>query len=813
MHQESAKDIRDALTTLSVERDHLRERAENAEHLIEHLRNAAQVASQAKTDFMARMTHEMRTPLSAIIGLANLAKPLAGSPKLADYLMKITVSAKSLLDVVDDITDFSRLEKGQVDLASTAFELAGSLERVAARFAGPARDKGLALTVCVDPCAPNRLVGDRGRLEGILGHLVGNAVKFTEKGSVEISVALLAREGGTVRLAFTVRDTGIGMEQDSIPAMLDSFTQADGSLSRPYGGTGLGLALVSRGVALLGGELSVDSQPGHGTRFTFTVCLTEDSTANGTDEAGEQPPERAGAFPGQIGQPLSGTLLLLVEDNAINQQVARETLERLGAAVDVAQHGREAVEMVQVAFYDAILMDVQMPVMDGLAATRRIRALPGCADLPIVALTAHALAEDRDRCLEAGMNDYLTKPLDVDRLLTSLGQWLAPAAAAAKARLRVGIVPGPDHDAALKTDTFSTPGLDVASALLRLGGNERLLLSVAAEFTRDYADSAVTLERLIKKGNLDEARRLAHTIKGVAGNIAADALSAAARDLELILASETVPGATALQTFKDALTATIQATARLSPPPEEPPVCTVAGCWRVLLVDDAKLNRAIFSQILRNAGHEVVTAINGKDACRALFGGTPKGTRPFTLILMDIEMPEMDGLTASRIIRDILKTSVAPPCALDIPIVALTSHDAARERGRCRQAGMDECLHKVFGHDGLLTALTEIMNGREPDTHYTDATLPFVGSDEVMTPLLRALGTHLSEGSIRADEDMAVLREAFVGRTAPPELAELSHAIERYEFALALGVLHRLAEALGLPEATLPPRIATVEAL
>ncbi len=803
--------LRAAVAALSEERGRLRARLEAAEAANARLRGEAEAATRAKADFMARMTHELRTPLSAIIGLANLATPLSGDPRIGDYLAKITGSAKGLLDVVDDITDFVRLEKGLADLVPVPFDLAVSLDRVLARFAEPARAKGLALAARLDPCAPVRLVGDNARLEAVLAHLVGNAVKFTETGSVEVAAGLVRREAGTVRLALSVRDTGIGMDAATIPDMLESFTQADGSLSRPYGGTGLGLALVRRGAALLGGELEVSSLPGRGTCFSFEAVFAEDAgnpATEGACRAEAAPPAGAPEAPPrawpETARPLSGTLVLLVEDNAINQQVARDLLQRFGASVDVARNGREAVEMVKGTFYDVVLMDVQMPVMDGLTATRCIRALPGGADLPIVALTAHALAEDRDRCLEAGMNDYLTKPIDSGRLLAALGQWIAPAAAAADEGPAPGEgrgtpVPGEAPDAA------APMGLDTAKALARLGGNERLLLSVAAEFCRDYRESAGVLVRRLEAGDLDGARRLAHTVKGVAGNIAADALADAARDLEAVLAAGEIPERQALDAFAAALAATVEAASGLAPPPTAAPACVRPDCWRILLVDDAKLNRAIFSQILRNAGHEVDTAANGKEACRVLFGHKATG-RPYDLILMDIEMPEMDGPAATRVIRGLLAASAKPPCPPGVPIVALTSHEVSVERARCLEAGMDECLPKVFEHDALLDSLERVMQGREPRAGRADRPRPPKVTGAALTPLLRRLAGHLAEGSIRADEDMAVLREALAGSAAPPEVEELSQAIERYEFAAALAVIDRLAPLLGVDPDALPAR-------
>jgi two-component system, sensor histidine kinase and response regulator len=790
------------LAKAAAERDELRLALAAADAVIAELHQEAQAASRAKADFLARMTHEMRTPLSAVIGLAKLAILGETSPGTTDYLEKIKECAATLLEIVDDITDFSRLEKGLADLQPIPFSLGQVMANVRTRFAEAARQKCVALTIRLDAALPDRLVGDQVRLEQILGHLVGNAVKFTETGEVAASVDLIGRDAGTVRMEFSVRDTGIGMAPDTIPAMLESFTQADGTLSRPYGGTGLGLAIVRRGVALLGGELRIESQPGRGSLFSFCLDLEPAPPKRPAADASADtpaPPTIKSARPGST-RPLSGARILLVEDNAINQQVARENLQLFGATVAVARHGGEAGDMVQQASYDVVLMDVQMPVMDGLTATRRIRALPGFHELPIVALTAHALAEDRDRCLAAGMNDYLTKPIEPDRLLATLGQWIDPTAGDR------GLIIKPDRLPVRPAKSLpgEDSGLNFAKALARLGGNERLLRGVTAEFVRDYADCAATLRRDVAGGELEAARRLAHTVKGVAGNIAADGLAEAARELGQALRNGIAPTEAAMDTFAEALDRTITAATRLTPFGEAGPSVSAVTARRFLLVDDAKLNRAIVSQILKSAGHEVVCAVNGKEACRRLFG-EKADKRPFDCILMDIEMPEMDGVRAARLIRDLLAASVNPPCPPDIPIVALTFHDADQERERCRQAGMDDCLPKVYDREGLLGAIDRLLTGREAVHRPKAISRP--RADRALPAIARGLAAHLREGSIRADEDLAALRELLVGTPEPPELAALGSAIERYDFSAALECLSRLTARWNLdpvPTATLP---------
>jgi len=808
MERESveAAALQAALERARTEGDRLRTALATAESTIADLRRQAQATSRAKTDFMARMTHEIRTPLSAIIGLANLALSGQDCAAMPDYLVKIRVSAKTLLDVVDDITEFSRLEKGLADVVCLPFSPAELLDRLRARFADTARNKGLTLVTSLDPAIPTHLRGDQARLEQILGHLIGNAVKFTEHGRVLVQVRWLGCEGSLARLEFSVRDTGIGMAPETIPDMLESFTQADDSMSRPYGGTGLGLALVQRGLILLGANLRAESAPGQGSLFSFRVNFTPELP--GTCPLPPDAPETA-ATPAPSDVPLAGAHILLVEDNAINQQVARETLLRCGATVDVAGHGGEAVDMVQARPYDVVLMDVQMPVMDGLAATRAIRELPGLAELPIVALTAHALAEDRDRCLAAGMNDYLTKPIEIDRLLATLGQWIVPAAARNTIQVATRpplILPETSQTNALPAQGSAPPaGLDLATALVRLGGNDRLLRHVVAEFVREYGNCAEQLRQHLAGGNLDGARRLVHTVKGVAGNIAATALAASSRELEESLLAGAKPPEPALAAFQTALERTLADAARLEPSVDAPTHQSAGPSWRILLVDDARLNRAIFSQILKSAGHEVVAAINGKEACRLLFG-EKRPERPFDCILMDIEMPEMDGLKAARLIRDLLGASVNPPCPPDIPIVALTFHDATAEAERCRRAGMDACLAKLFDREELLAGLGRILEGRLPGARERPAPPIPPATASALPALLGSLATHLREGSIRADEDLAALRELLANQPQPSELLDLAAAIERYDFHQAAACLDRLATVWGLSLQTDPPR-------
>ncbi|MBF0462833.1 MAG: response regulator [Magnetococcales bacterium] len=414
----------------------------------------------------------------------------------------------------------------------------------------------MAWTIAIAPDCPVALYGDALRLEQILLNLIGNALKFTERGAIQVEVrqvegsaeepppteavpvAAIAWPRRRIVLAFTVRDSGIGLAQEQIDALFRPFVQADGSTTRPYGGTGLGLSLSKHLVELMGGRIGVESNPGEGAVFHFTiVCAERLDGADGRVVQRFGPPARIPRPAqwdeidyGKIIDQMGGTRLLLVEDMPINQQVARELLEGVGIHVDVAQNGAMAVHLVAGGRYDAVLMDIQMPVMDGYEATRAIRTDRRFAALPIIAMTAHAMTGDREKVLAAGMNDHVSKPIDPGQLFAVLLAHLQPGEREPVDResLRqrlcppAGTAPAPEE----------IPGIDMASALGRVMGNQALLTQLLQTFQRDYATTAQAVRDALAQGASERARRLVHQIKGVAGNIGAHAVFAAARTLE-----------------------------------------------------------------------------------------------------------------------------------------------------------------------------------------------------------------------------------------------------------------------------------------
>jgi signal transduction histidine kinase/ActR/RegA family two-component response regulator len=403
-----------ALVALAIEKNLRRETEDN----LRIAKEDAEAANVAKSAFLANMSHEIRTPLNAINGMAHILRRSGLTEQQADKLIKIENAGSHLLRIINDVLDLSKIEAGKFTLEDAPVNIEALLGNVDSMLGQKARDKGLLFNIEMSSL-PNGLRGDPTRLQQALLNYTANAIKFTEQGHITLRVTQEAETNDTATLRFALEDTGIGLSPEAQSRLFAAFEQADNSTTRQYGGTGLGLAITKKIAELMGGTANVSSTLGQGSTFWFTAVLQKSSEAAvHVARAGNESAEQI------ILRNHPGKRILLVEDEPINREIAQMLLEDVGLAVDIAENGREAVEKVSATRYHIILMDMQMPVLDGLDATRQIRQLPECATMPILAMTANAFTEDKDRCFAAGMDDFLSKPVKPEILYATLLKWL-----------------------------------------------------------------------------------------------------------------------------------------------------------------------------------------------------------------------------------------------------------------------------------------------------------------------------------------------------------------------------------------------------
>jgi len=501
-------------------------------------RDAAQAATRAKSSFLANMSHEIRTPMNAIVGLSRLALQREMPDSSRAYLEKVHHASLALMGLLDDVLDYSKIEAGRLRIERVAIDLQELLQRTADLFQARLDQQDLTLAMSLSADVPRFVWGDPLRLSQVLNNLVGNAVKFTHAGGIQVRVR---REPGPMRgngvpLRFEVEDTGIGIPGEVCEMLFEAFVQADDSITRRFGGSGLGLAICRRLVEMMGGRIGVTSTPGVGSRFWFSLALeAAPAAAPPASEAGlERPSHAPGARMSDLALPLRGLRLLLVEDNPLNRIVASELLRSAGLEVDVAVDGSEGVRRFAEAppgHYRAILMDLHMPNLDGLEATRLIRALPHGRRVPIVAMTAAAMPEDRERCLAAGMDDHLSKPVLPEQCIELLLRLIGRAAAGPGSG-DVDPVPAEGRAGAL------AGRLDLGRLLDVLHGDRALAADLLTRFVALEGDAGDRISALLERGERASAAEAVHDLKGCAATVGAAATATAAGRLQLALGRE-----------------------------------------------------------------------------------------------------------------------------------------------------------------------------------------------------------------------------------------------------------------------------------
>ncbi|SCK18400.1 EAL domain-containing protein [Vogesella sp. LIG4] len=655
-------------------------------------REVAESANRAKSSFLANMSHEIRTPLNNVLGMAHLAQQTALDDKQRDYLNKIAISGQHLLALINDILDFSKIEAGKLELDETDFDLRTVLDELRDVVAQKAAEKRLQLDIQLEPQVPRYLHGDVLRLRQVLLNLLSNAIKFTEQGMVRLLVVSQPDDG----IRFSVRDSGIGMSADVQTRLFQSFEQADSSTSRKYGGTGLGLAISYQLVQLMGGSLQVASQQGQGSEFSFELHLPVVRHA---------PPPAAVARPvADYRRQLGGKRVLLADDHPFNQQVATELLQAVGMQVSVAGDGLQALQLAARQTFDVVLMDMQMPELDGVEATRQLRREPAFDQVPIIAMTANVSTEDRQRCLHAGMNDFIGKPVQPDKLYHTLAYWLNDSLAQQP----------PEPAAAEPAATVAAaPLLDCQVLHTMLGDDADKQRHYCDKFAQWLREGLAALQLAVTQLDSDAVARESHRLKSVARTVGAMALGEALAELEKWPqqrgTSELPRGLEAVRQCFAATCAELQQRQLLTADPAAATATEAADTaagegMRLMLVDDDAFTLDYLQQQLLELPVGQVVACNSAQAALARLDGHA----PPDWLVCDLQMPDMDGIAFLRLLGELHYPGRV------VILSGMDSHVLKATERLARSFGLDfqGALAKPVSRDALRTLLAQQAGGR-----------------------------------------------------------------------------------------------------